>query len=113
MAELTVGQKVRVLPYAHSKYGEVVEGEVVKIARVRVTIRVYGREVQFDKNTGGECVAAWPQTFETDNQFAERELRDFLLAVLHDTYGLTWLPRFVPPDNTKLNNLLAVMQADE
>lgn len=120
MAELTVGQKVRVLPYAYStgrvrRTGRgldtnVVEGEVTKIARVRVTIKVQGWEVQFDKNTGRECVRDFGRTFETDEQFAAREHRQDVISRLLELGIVTGHGRADEPPTPVLEGLLAVME---
>jgi len=110
-----VGQKVRVLPYAYSTGArrtarglgtDVREGEVVKVARVRVTVRVQGWDIQFDMATGRECVRDFGRTIETEEQFEEREHRQDLLTALR-AHGLA-TSRDI--STAKLEDILAIME---
>lgn len=92
--ELEVGQKVRVLPYGYDGWRtsrnrrgltlKVAEGEVIKVARVRATVKVQGWDAQFDKNTGFECVKDFGRRIETDEVWAEREHREQMVNRLRE-----------------------------
>lgn len=122
--ELEVGQRVRVLPYAYStgrvrRTGRgldtnVHEGLVVKVARIRATVRVQGWEVQFSMNDGRECVKDFGRTIETEEMFTEREHRQDVLAKLLD-HGITFgrLHQEQELSTGKLEALVAVMEGKD